>query len=205
MSYSSAKPVRRLFLAASAVALVIATPAIAAGELVPGNAVALAQAQTAAKPTLKSAPVKPAVSPGTVAETAPTAAPAAQPGSDQGGLGGAWRISWLRPGKVTNLMITSEKGQPGIVGFDSVLGSLAGSDCKGGGFAARTLGGVFPVGGDVNMVGVADYVCITTQCTSGQVLLEALGVTGKPLQWVGRAVMIDASGARTFESFVMQR
>ena len=61
------------------------------------------------------------------------------------------------------------------------------------------------MGGDVNMVGVADYVRITAQCASGQVIMEALGVTGKPLQWVGRAAMIDASGARTFESFVLTR
>ena len=86
-----------------------------------------------------------------------------------------------------------------------MVGSATGVECKGGGFAARTLGGVFPAGGDVNMVGVADYVRITTQCASGQIWLEALGVTGRPLQWVGRAVMIDASGARSFESFVMSR
>ena len=163
-----------------------------------------------AKPSIKPPPpAKPAAQlPGPVAETSqaqpqPAAAGAAAP--EQSALGGSWKINWLRQNKATSLNITSERPQPGIVGFDGVLTSLAGTECKGGGFAAKTLGGVFPTGGDVNMVGVADYVRIVTQCAQGQVWLEALGVAGKPLQWVGRAVMIDAAGARSFESFVLTR
>ena len=151
------------------------------------------------KPSPKP-PLRPTTTP--VAEvTQPPVAPA----PEQSLLGGAWKINWLRQNKATSINISAERGQPGIVGFDGTLVSLAGTECKGGGFAAKTLGGVFPTGGDVNMVGVADYVRVITQCASGQVWLEALGVAGKPLQWVGRAVMIDAAGARTFESFVMTR
>ena len=166
--------------------------------------VAVAQAKPAARPAAAAQPaLKPTAAPipGTVAEATPAAAPPAE----QNSLGGAWKVNWIRLNKVTSLNIGGERAQPGIVGFDSVIGSLAGTDCKGGGFAAKTLGGVFPAGGDVNMVGVADYVRITTQCEKGQVWLEALGVAGKPLQWVGRAVMIDAAGARSFESVVLMR
>ena len=157
---------------------------------------------TAAEPKASPKPaLRPADTP--VAEAAP--APAAAAPQEQSLLGGAWRINWLRQNKATSINISAERGQPGIVGFDGTLVSLAGTECRGGGFAAKTLGGVFPTGGDVNMVGVADYVRIITQCASGQVWLEALGVAGKPLQWVGRAVIIDANGGRAFESFVMTR
>lgn len=152
----------------------------------------------------KAAP-KPVLRPTTTPIAEAAAEPVAAAPQEQSLLGGAWKINWLRQNKATSITISAERGQPGIVGFDGALVSLAGTECKGGGFAAKTLGGVFPTGGDVNMVGVADYVRIITQCASGQVWLEALGVAGKPLQWVGRAVMIDASGGRVFESFVMTR
>ena len=164
----------------------------------------VAQAKPAIKPAPPARPATP--NPGSVAETSQAQPqPAAAATQEQSALGGAWKINWLRQNKATSLNISSERPQPGIVGFDGVLTSLAGTECKGGGFAAKTLGGVFPTGGDVNMVGVADYVRIITQCAQGQVWLEALGVAGKPLQWVGRAVMIDAAGARSFESFVLTR
>ena len=133
------------------------------------------------------------------------ATPAAAVANPQNGIGGAWRVNWIRQNKGTLINISAERNQPGITNFDGQLTSLDGSECKGNGFAAKTLGGVFPSSGEVNMVGVADYVRIVTQCASGQVWLEGLGVSGNPLQWVGRAVIIDQAGGRTFESFVMTR
>ena len=151
------------------------------------------------KPAIRPVAAKPAA-------LAPPAEAATVPGApEQSSLGGAWKVNWIRLNKITSLNIAGEKPQPGVVGFDSLIGNLAGADCKGTGFAARTLGGVFPAGGEVNMVGVADYVRFTTQCPSGQIWVEALGVAGKPVQWVGRAVLIDAAGARSFESVVLTR
>lgn len=193
-----AQPRRLLLLCLAGTGLALAPLAVQAQEDAGKSKIRVTAAEP--KPSPKP-PLRPTTTP--VAEvTQPAAAP---PQQEQSLLGGAWRITWLRQNKATSINISAERGQPGIVGFDGTLVSLSGAECKGGGFAAKTLGGVFPTGGDVNMVGVADYVRVITQCASGQVWLEALGVAGKPLQWVGRAVMIDAAGGRTFESFVMTR
>lgn len=161
----------------------------------------LAQAQAPAPPaqppraTVKVAAPKPPETP---------AATAAVP-AEQSLLAGAWKLNWLRQNKVTALNFSNEQGQPGVLGFESALTDLTGAECKGGGFAARSLGGVFPNNGDVNMIGVSDYLRLTAKCPNGQIVLEALGVVGQPLQWVGRAVVIDAAGQRKFESFIATR
>ena len=162
----------------------------------------IAQAQAPAPPAAPKSPAK--VAPGKPPEVAAAAPAPAAP--EQGSLlGGAWKVNWVRLGKVTALTIGNEQGQPGIVGFESALTDLNGGECKGGGFAARSLGGVYSNGGDVNMVGVADYMRVVAKCASGQLSLEAFGLAGQPPQWVGRAVVIDDKGQRRSEGFVATR
>ena len=157
----------------------------------------LAAAQSTAPAKLTSKVPAPAV-------VAAGPAPAA-PAPEQSLLAGAWKVNWVRLGKVTPLTISGEQPQPGILGFQGVLTDLAGAECKGGGFAARSLGGVFPTGGEVSMIGVADYLRVVTNCGATQVWLEAFGVAGQPLQWIGRAMLVDDKGQRKFESFIATR
>ena len=163
----------------------------------------IAQAQAPAPPAAPKSPAK--VAPGKPPELAAAAAPAAAPAEQGSLLGGAWKVNWVRLGKVTAMTIGNEQGQPGIVGFDSALTDLGGGECKGGGFAARSLGGVYSSGGDVNMVGVADYMRVVAKCAGGQLSLEAFGLAGQPPQWVGRAMLIDDKGQRHSESFIATR
>ena len=146
------------------------------------------------------APAPPAKIPAK-AHAAATAAPPPEPSL----LGGAWKVSWVRLNKVTPLAISGEQQAPGLLGFQGVLTDPDGAECKGGGFAARSLGGVYPNGGEVGMIGVADYLRVVTTCGTSQVWLEAFGVAGQPLQWVGRAMMVDDKGQRKFESFIATR
>ena len=162
--------------------------------------VLFAQAQAPAPPAAPKSPARPAApKPPETAQAATAAAP------EQSLLGGAWKVNWVRLNKVTALNIGNEQGQPGVVGFESALTDLTGAECKGGGFAARSLGGVYPNGGDVSMIGVADYLRVVTKCTSGQLWLEAFGLAGQPPQWVGRAVVIDEKGQRHSEGFIATR
>lgn len=151
------------------------------------------------------APAPAKISPKVPAAAVVAAAPAPASAPEQSLLGGAWKVNWVRLGKVTPLTISAEQPQPGILGFQGVLTDLAGAECKGGGFAARSLGGVFPAGGEVSMIGVADYLRVVTNCGTSQVWLEAFGVAGQPLQWIGRAMMVDDKGQRKFESFIATR
>ena len=150
-----------------------------------------------------TAPAK--LTPKVAAPAVVAAAPAPAPTPEQSLLAGAWKVNWVRLGKVTPLTISGEQPQPGILGFQGVLTDLAGAECKGGGFAARSLGGVYPNGGDVSMIGVADYLRVVTSCGASQVWLEAFGVAGQPLQWVGRAMLVYDKGQRKFESFIATR
>lgn len=118
---------------------------------------------------------------------------------------GAWKISWPSLRKSSTMVLSSESDTPGVARFAARVTDPLGVACAGSGFAAATIGGVFPLGGDINMVGVSDYMRIASKCGTGQILIDALAVPGPSVQWVGRAMLIDAKGVRHAETFVASR
>lgn len=118
---------------------------------------------------------------------------------------GSWKISWPSLRKSSTMVLSSETDTPGVARFAARVMDPLGVACAGSGFAAATIGGVFPLGGDINMVGVSDYMRIASKCGTGQILIDALAVPGPSVQWIGRAMLIDAKGVRHAETFVASR
>ncbi len=118
---------------------------------------------------------------------------------------GAWKVTWPSLRKSSSMVLSGETDTPGVARFAAKVTDPLGVACAGSGFAAATIGGVFPLGGDINMVGVSDYMRIASKCGSGQIVIDALAVPGPSVQWIGRATLIDAKGVRHAESFVASR
>ncbi len=118
---------------------------------------------------------------------------------------GRWKITWPTLRKASTMVLSSESDTIGVARFAAKVTDPLGAACSGSGFAASTIGGVFPLGGDINMVGVSDYMRIASKCGTGQIVIDAFAVPGPALQWVGRATMIDAKGVRHAEVFVASR
>ena len=118
---------------------------------------------------------------------------------------GTWKITWPSLRKASTMVLSSETDTIGVARFAAKVTDPLGAPCAGSGFAAATIGGVFPLGADINMVGVSDYMRIASKCGAGQILIDALAVPGPAVQWVGRATIIDAKGVRHAEAFVASR